>query len=72
MNATRLAQELPHFELRFRSLFHEGRGYAFPCDADGHVDIDALSEQARVNYFYARAVVGRDVSFPAVRATALT
>jgi hypothetical protein len=23
------------FELRFQSLFHEGRGLAFPCDATG-------------------------------------
>jgi hypothetical protein len=71
MIATRLAQEAPHFELRFCSLFHEGRAYAFPCDCDGHVDIDALSDKARSNYFYARTLVGRDVSVPAVRPTAL-
>jgi len=67
MIATRFAQEAPHFELRFSSLFHEGRAYAFPCDADGHVDIDALSDKARSNYFYARTVIGREVSVPAVR-----
>lgn len=32
-----------------------------------HVDIDALSDKARSNYFYARTVVGREVSVPAVR-----
>jgi hypothetical protein len=57
----------PHFELCFRSLFKEGRGYAFPCDAEGHVDIDALSDKARSNYFYARTVIGREMSVPAVR-----
>ena len=31
------------YELRFQSLFNEGRGYAFPCDAAGHVDMDSLS-----------------------------
>jgi hypothetical protein len=49
------------FQLRFRSLFREGRGYSFPCDAIGNVDLDRLSERARVNYFFARAMVGRDL-----------
>lgn len=71
MIATRSAQESRHFELRFRSLFHEGRAYAFPCDADGHVDIDSLSDRARSNYFYARTVIGREVSVPAVRPSVL-
>lgn len=57
------------FELRFQSLFHEGRGLAFPCDATGHVNLDALSERARCNYFFARSVVGRDFAAPAVLPT---
>lgn len=55
------------FELRFQSLFNDGRALAFPCDAAGRVDLDALSERARVNYLYARAVVGREFAMPAVR-----
>lgn len=58
------------YELRFQFLFDEGRAYAFPCDKDGHVDLDALSERARNNYFYARAVVGRDVATPVVQPAA--
>jgi hypothetical protein len=57
----------PAFELRFASLFVEGRALAFPCDAGGRVDLDVLSERARRNYFYARAVVGREFATPAVR-----
>lgn len=57
------------FELRFQSLFNQGRAMAFPCDAQGHVDLDALSETARENYFYARAVVGREYAVPAVQQT---
>jgi hypothetical protein len=53
-------------QLCFRSLFHEGRGYAFPCDPAGQVDLDSMSERARNNYFYARAMVGRELSVPAV------
>ena len=54
------------FEVRFRSLFDEGRALAFPCDAEGHVPMDELSERARCNYLYARAVVGREFAFPEV------
>ena len=54
------------YQLCFRSLFHSGRGYAFPCDSDGQVDLDAMSERARNNYFYARAMVGRELAAPAV------
>jgi hypothetical protein len=54
------------FELRFESLFNPGRALAFPCDERGRVEIDALSERARHNYLYARAVVGREYATPAV------
>ena len=53
--------------LCFRSLFHSGRGYVFPCDPAGVVPLDALSERARNNYFYARAMVGRELAKPEVR-----
>jgi len=59
------------FELRFRSLFNEGRGYAFPCDAQGRVNMDALSPRTLNNYLYARSVIGREVSMPVVRAREL-
>jgi hypothetical protein len=56
----------PGYQLRFQSLFNEGRALAFPCDAAGHVDMDALSERARYNYLYARTVIGREFATPAV------
>jgi hypothetical protein len=65
MKYARRAGESP-FQLCFRSLFDSGRGYAFPCDAGGRVDLDELSERARNNYFYARAMVGRELAVPAV------
>ena len=55
------------FELRFQSLFDEGRALSFPCDADGRVNLDALSEKARVNYLCARTLIGRDFAVPALR-----
>lgn len=65
MNATSSSQ----YQLRFRNLFDSGRGYAFPCDPRGQVDLDSMSETARNNYFYARAMVGRELAVPAVEAT---
>ena len=56
----------PSFEVRFSSLFKPGRALAFPCDAQGHVDLDALTERARNNYLYARATVGREHCAPRV------
>lgn len=55
------------FELRFESLFDPGRGLAFPCDANGRVDVDQLSERARFNYRSASTRVGRDFAYPALR-----
>jgi hypothetical protein len=67
MNATTSsANRRPCYELRFRSLFDDGREYCFPCDAAGHVDLDRLSERSRDNYFFARTVVGRDLALPAI------
>lgn len=54
------------YELRFRSLFDEGRALSFPCDSQGHVDLDALSPRALNNYLYARTVVGREFFCPSV------
>ena len=56
------------FQLCFRSLFDSGRGFAFPCDPKGQVDLDSMSEKARNNYFYARAMIGRELTYPAVEA----
>ena len=56
----------PSYEVRFISLYRQGSGYAFPCDGQGHVDLDALSERGRNNYLYARAMVGREIALPQI------
>ena len=53
--------------LLFRPLFRAGRGFTFPCDLQGRVDMDAMSERARNNYFYARAMMGRELAYPSVQ-----
>ena len=55
----------PTYEIRFQSLFR-GAGLCFPCDEQGRVELDALSDRARENYLYARAVVGMEYAFPRV------
>ena len=55
------------YEIRFQSLFHEGRALTFPCDEHGSVPLDDLSDRARANYLYARAVVGREYAYPSVQ-----
>ncbi len=64
-SSTRQPSQL-RYELRFMSLSERGRGYAFPCDVLGNVDIDALSDRGRMSYFFARAVVGNVLSAPVV------
>ncbi len=61
------SQASASYELRFNALFAGRRAYAFPCDALGHVDMDALSDRARNNYLYARAVMGMELTWPEVR-----
>ena len=60
------AQRSVQFQIRFASLYREGRALAFPCDAGGHVALDQLSDRGRINYFFARAMVGREFALPDV------
>lgn len=57
-----------HYELRFAGLFDRGRGYAFPCDQQGRVDMTAMTERTRTNYLFARAMVGNELCAPIVLA----
>jgi hypothetical protein len=69
MNTT--TEPAPDFEIRFNDLFQCGRWLSFPCDERGRVDIDALSQHARTNYLFARAMVGREYAVPSVRELAV-
>jgi hypothetical protein len=54
------------FHLRFRPLQAQLDDCSVPCDAQGHVDLDRLSEDLRRDYFFARTLVGRNFTRPAV------
>jgi hypothetical protein len=67
MNSSKFAPfESARYEIRFQSLFHSGRGVSFPCDAQGRVQLEALSERARMFYRRAQELVGREYATPAV------
>lgn len=66
LTAVSSSSPLLSFEVRFAHLFRPGRSLAFPCDCAGHVEMDALSERARANYLFARAMVGRDLALPCI------
>jgi hypothetical protein len=54
------------YELRFESLFQPGPALAFPCDSEGHVDLERCSPDARTSYLFARFMVGREYKRPRV------
>ena len=54
------------YELYYRPLFGAGRGFAFPCDVNGNVTLDNLSERALRNYLYARVVTGSQLGWPSI------
>ena len=61
-----LCRDEARFELRYRSLSTHDCDYAFPCNAQGQVNLDQLSDRARENYLFARAMVGCDLRPPEV------
>lgn len=60
------AGELSHYELRYSSKSRQEPDRHFPCDDHGVVDLDRLSERAKADYLFARALVGRDFAPPTV------
>ncbi len=67
-NPTAPADAGRHYELCFHCVSAHDPAYCFPCDHAGRVDIDALSDAERIDYLYARALIGRRFQAPAVRA----
>jgi hypothetical protein len=54
------------YELRFAGISDARSTCSFPCDERGRVDIDELTDRGRTAYFYARTVVGKELSAPKV------
>ncbi len=71
MRSPSTSSSAERYEIRFRSLFHPGRGLSFPCDAQGRVAVESLTEGARRAYDRACATVGREYATPDVMLTDL-
>ena len=56
------------FELRFDPLTDGQAALAFPCDAEGHVDLDRLCDRSRRDYLFAHTLIGRHFTVPVIRA----
>ena len=54
------------YELRFTDLATRRCEYAFPCQKNGLVDIDELTDRCRTDYFYARSMVRKKFAAPVV------
>jgi len=67
MNVNHAGDVAAHgFHLRFRPLQAQLADCTVPCDADGHVHLDSLSDNLRRDYLFARTLVGRDFMRPAI------
>ena len=66
--ADALADELEATHLlHFEPLSAQGAGLDIPCDPQGRVGLDALGDQLRNDYFFARALIGCLFARPTVR-----
>ena len=65
------AESIARYELRFQSLFHTGRALAFPCDRQGEVQWDTMTDRARASFLRAQGSVGREYASPAIQLTDL-
>ena len=62
------AQAVASYEIRFQSLFKEGRALSFPCDPEGRVDLDQANDRLRSSYMFARSMLGREYAMPVILA----
>jgi len=68
LQSTTSAQTAPSYEIRFQSLFKEGRALSFPCDREGRVNLDHANDRLRSSYMFARSMLGREYAMPVILA----
>lgn len=61
------AHTQPTHLLHFEPLTAGDAGLDVPCDPQGRVGLDALGDQLRNDYFFARTLIGRLFAAPTVR-----
>jgi len=65
-NPSPATQKAASYELRYPCFCNPERALSFPCNAQGCVEMDALSATALEDYLYARVVVGHEYGKPDV------
>ncbi len=62
------AQASPDFShaLHYLALVDGHRCYDFPCDVTGRVELDRLSDEQRIDFLYAKHLVGLEFRSPCV------
>ncbi|HKP78738.1 MAG TPA: hypothetical protein VJU34_06400 [Phenylobacterium sp.] len=55
-----------HYRICFQPLKDEWEALEFPCDSEGRVELDGLNERQRIQYLFARAVIGCEFGRPAI------
>jgi len=63
---------LPQFELQFKAVDKSERDLTFPCDENGRVELDGLTERGRLEYLFARAMVRRHYTVEVCRRYSLS
>jgi hypothetical protein len=66
MSTTASCATAHRFQIRFPSVSTHGHSMAFPCDAEGNVDLDGLSDESRCDYLFARIMMRRECASPEV------
>lgn len=52
------------FQLRFTSLYEQGKGYTFPCNNEGRPVVAEMSNKEIRSYNDVKELVGIEVSYP--------
>ncbi len=52
------------FQLRFTSLYEQGKGYTFPCNNEGQPVVAEMSNKEIRSYNEVKELVGIEVSYP--------
>ena len=58
--AASISVDTCRFQVRFSCSCLQGRAVTFPCDSQGEVDLDRLSEARRQDYLFARIMIRRE------------
>ena len=54
------------FYLIFSSVYDPGHRFAFPCNKEGEVNLNEITESMKLSYYYCKTLVGREFTHPEI------